>query len=167
LLYDDDGDGVVDYSLNDFDADGYFETIGIDTSGDGIADFYRYDADADGYFESYAYDSDQNGISDVYVDSNGDGIVDVAFSDTNGDGLLDTAYLDTDLDGVFDATLIDTNSDGVIDSSPDVTPTTSGSVGADSASQTALPWDLFNMLQESQQRIFYNILDIPYTVEYY
>jgi hypothetical protein len=79
-------------------------TTWVDADGDGRGDAYR------------AVDRGAGGV-DIYVDQDGDGVVDFVGHDYDRDGLIDTADYDTDGDGRFDTRMTDINGDGWLDQS--------------------------------------------------
>jgi hypothetical protein len=73
------------------------------------------DADGDGRGDRYRAVERGDGGVDLYVDRDGDGVVDFIGHDYNRDGLVDKADYDTDGDGVMDTRLVDVNGDGWLD----------------------------------------------------
>ncbi len=114
------GDGIDDAALPDSDGDGRSDLVDTDQDNDGIPDILESGA--------YGFDSDNDGIDDRWdadlpgnTDANGDGIADDARPvDTDMDGIPDVADSDSDGDGVSDraeggATGVDTDGDGIDD----------------------------------------------------
>lgn len=113
---DTDGDGVVDSVAVDSDNDSVYDTLGIDSDGDGKIDALAQDTDGDGTLDSYREpNTAQDSNSPKFVDTDGDGIADVAGVDTDGDGNFDTAMMDTDKNGVMDTLVVDSDMDGKAD----------------------------------------------------
>ena len=130
LLYDRDGDKVIDIVDADDDNDGVLDTEDIfpydatesgDADGDGIGDNADADDDNDGVLDAvdvFPYDPTESG------DADGDGIGDNADADDDNDGVLDAAddfpkdsteTTDTDEDGIGDNADTDDDNDGVLD----------------------------------------------------
>jgi len=61
------------------------------------------------------FDDAKPEIAAEYVDTDGDGKLDMAASDTNADGLVDTVVGDTDGDGKIDTGVTDMDGDGEVD----------------------------------------------------
>ncbi|MBM0103342.1 outer membrane beta-barrel protein [Steroidobacter sp. S1-65] len=134
------GDGIDDAALPDTDGDGRSDLVDTDQDNDGIPDIlesgaYGFDSDNDGIDDRWDADTPGNtdangdGIADDArpLDSDMDGIPDVADSDSDNDGVSDRAEggasgSDTDGDGIDDAFDVDyvggadSNGDGVADS---------------------------------------------------
>jgi len=113
-------DGIDDAPLPDTDGDGLPDHVDPDQDNDGIPDVLESGA--------WGYDSDGDGIDDRWdadtpgnIDLNGDGIADDARPiDTDMDGIPDMADFDSDNDGVSDraeggATGRDSDGDGIDD----------------------------------------------------
>jgi hypothetical protein len=108
---DEDGDGIQNWSDATDNGNGGDGSISdyTDTNSDGIPDVF--DVDFDGQPNHLDLDSDGDGIADIVeaggVDTDGNGIVDGAFTDTDGDGWSNTfdsdnggtALTDVDQDG--------------------------------------------------------------------
>lgn len=139
------GDGIDDRALPDTDHDGRADLFDTDQDGDGIPDILEAGA--------YGFDSDNDGIDDRWdantpgnTDANGDGIADDARAiDTDMDGIPDLADLDSDRDGVSDAAEsgakgVDTDGDG-IDDAFDVDNVGGNDANHDGVADTAKPRD--------------------------
>lgn len=150
-LLDTNGDGHIDSSSSSFGTNGYLNSLetfpdsGIprsnlpNTDGDTVPDFQDLDSDNDGISDVIeGGGSDPNGDaivgSGVFVDTNGNGILDtlepglggspLSIPDQDRDGTPNFRDLDSDNDGIFDVTeagrtSLDTNGDGSIDG-PDI-----------------------------------------------
>ena len=111
LLADGDGDGVPDFLDADSDNDTIFDSIESnhpDVNVDG-------QIDATGPVSSFGVVA---GTGGVFIDTDGDGVVDFRDLDTDNDSvsdLLEAGGVDVDNDGRVD-NFVDANSDGVIDS---------------------------------------------------
>lgn len=126
---DEDGDGIQNWNDTNDDGNGGDGSITsyIDSNGDGLPDVY--DVDNDGIPNHHDPDSDGDGIADLIeaggVDSDGNGIVDGAFTDTDGDGWSNTfdsdnggtalTDVDQDGDGIQNHLDIDADDDGIVD----------------------------------------------------
>ncbi|WP_165929477.1 T9SS type A sorting domain-containing protein [Pseudocnuella soli] len=125
---DGDGDGILNY-VDQTPGAATVAPAFIDINDDGVNDVY--DADLDGRVNQIDLDSDNDGIPDLVeaggVDTNGDGLVDVAI-DSDNDGLYNqydaqsggiaitnTFNLDTDGDGVKNFIDLDSDNDGIPD----------------------------------------------------
>jgi len=95
-----------------------------DTDQDSIANFLELDSDNDGIFdlpEAGGVDTDNNGIVDLFLDSDADGIPDLADidstggQDTNGDGIDDTVDASITLADDFNQNGIDDNIEADVD----------------------------------------------------
>jgi len=76
------------------------------------------DSDGDGVADLAAVDVDRDGVLDDAVsDTDGDGRADLLLVDTDDDGVAETAGVDTNLDAQVDTQLVDADGDG----SPEVT----------------------------------------------
>jgi len=138
---DSDSDGVIDIledAITQIDGDTYANRLDIDMDDDGISDAIEYGVDVSGV--NFALDGDTDGIPDAMdatlggVDMNGNGVID-SFDpiDTDGDGIVDMADLDSDNDGIFDVVEAgfgadDTNNDGRVSSSPAIDTDLNGQV---------------------------------------
>lgn len=137
---DSDGDGLNDVFetyTGDFDGDGVYNFLDIDSDNDGISDQVEaqqtlgcspnpVDTDGDGLPDYLDLDSDNDGVSDVIesghgsFDTDNDGIIDnLSAVDPNGNGMPDlieaASPRDFDGDGVNDYIDLDSDNDGVGD----------------------------------------------------
>jgi len=129
---DTDGDGIVDMSDLDADADGLADLVevgGVDADGDGIVDEIAAggtpDADNNGWVDNYTTNPlvDQS-LNDTDINADGDAMPNHLDIDADNDGITDaieSGNLDGNMDGVADdgsmaGTVNDSNGDGWDDS---------------------------------------------------
>lgn len=102
------------------DADGHYipqgngVEVSLDTRGDGVKDcvlhtnsaghsVYLQDTNADGKIDNVVdYGVPSGHIVNAYLDTDGDGDMDLFYQDSDADGVWDTVMTDTDGDGVFE-----------------------------------------------------------------
>ena len=123
---DDDNDGILDVAegTEDFDFDGYPNSLDIDADNDGIPDNIEAQSTAD-YIRPSGNDVDRNGLDDIYESAPGAG-EGLNAVNTDGDGSKDYLDLDSDSDNVPDSL---EGHDANHDSLPDVLPTGTDSDG--------------------------------------
>lgn len=91
---------------------------GVPPIGSTAADYHTWvDADGDGQGDMYRAVERGGGGVDIYVDRDGDHVVDFIGHDYDRDGLVDNADYDVDHDGVFDTRMEDIDGDGWLDRS--------------------------------------------------
>jgi hypothetical protein len=74
------------------------------------------DSNGDGQVDMLAADTDLDGMIDaVGLDQDGNGILDVILTDRDADSVFETAGVDTDQNGLIDGVTIDDTGDGVFD----------------------------------------------------
>jgi|GEM_PF-411382 len=129
-VIDADSDGVIDNTVA-VGSNGLADTIQDATEADSL-NFTVADTDGDGIIDSKDLDSDNDGITDLAengngTDSNNDGLIDGS-ADADGDGMLDSGdsddssfgspgsgINDTDGDGLANNIDLDSDNDGILD----------------------------------------------------
>lgn len=119
-----DGDGIID-NFEDKDKDGLADSVDpteggtpltvIDTDFDTVPDFLDLDSDNDGITdvaETNNADNDGDGHLDNATDSDGDGLADMVDPDANGTPVVQK---DQDQDGVMNHHDLDSDNDGITD----------------------------------------------------
>ena len=101
------------------EAQGVLGTVGGPAPlGSTAVDYHTWvDADGDGRGDAYRAVERGDGGVDIYVDQDGDRVVDFIGHDYDRDGLVDNADYDRDRDGVFDTRMEDVDGDGWLDRS--------------------------------------------------
>lgn len=93
ILYDSDGDGVVDSAVHADESGHYVQAT---------------DLDGDGYVDAVIdLGTDDSVEITAYLDSDGNGHMDVMLVDEDGDGEWDAGAVDTDGDGVYESPIVD------------------------------------------------------------
>lgn len=116
---DDPSDVVTTFGQTDPGGQGVLGTMGgPPPPGSAAVDYHTWvDADGDGRGDTYRAVESGGGGVDLYVDQDGDRVVDFVGHDYDRDGLVDDADYDTDHDGALDTRMTDLDGDGWLDSS--------------------------------------------------
>jgi hypothetical protein len=116
---DDPSDVVATLGETPPEGHGVLGTVGgPPVTGSTATDYHTWvDADGDGQGDMYRAVERGDGGVDIYVDQDGDRVVDFIGHDYDRDGLVDNADYDTDHDGLFDRRMEDIDGDGWLDRS--------------------------------------------------